>query len=91
MSITLFKTFSAVVAILGAAGPSAALVRPDGVGRLPALGWNSWNAFNCDIDESKFLTAAEKLISLGLKVCNPVLLWKRTHAERRTGRRVRVR
>ncbi|KAK3062666.1 hypothetical protein LTS18_003593, partial [Coniosporium uncinatum] len=67
MSVTLFKTFSAVVAILGAAGPSAALVRPDGVGRLPALGWNSWNAFNCDIDESKFLTAAEKLVSLGLK------------------------
>ncbi|KAH8692767.1 alpha-galactosidase 1 [Talaromyces proteolyticus] len=42
------------------------LVQPNGVGRLPALGWNSWNAFNCDIDEDKFLTAAQKLKDLGL-------------------------
>jgi len=71
MSTTLLKTLSAVVALLGAAAPSAALVVPDGVGKLPALGWNSWNAFHCEIDESKFLTAAEKLVSLGLKVRNP--------------------
>ncbi|KAE8365442.1 putative alpha-galactosidase B [Aspergillus caelatus] len=44
-----------------------ALVRPDGVGRLPALGWNTWNAFGCDIDASKILTAAEETINLGLK------------------------
>ncbi|KAF1986732.1 glycoside hydrolase family 27 protein [Aulographum hederae CBS 113979] len=54
------------VALLGAA-PSAALVRPNDVGRLPALGWNSWNAFNCDINEEKFLTAAQKMIDLGFK------------------------
>lgn len=44
-----------------------ALVLPDDVGRLPALGWNSWNAFRCDITEDSFLTAAEHLVSLGLK------------------------
>lgn len=60
-----------------------ALVRPDGVvrstasssvymlisrqGRLPALGWNSWNAFNCDINATKILTAAEQVVNLGLK------------------------
>ncbi|KAF8903142.1 glycoside hydrolase [Gymnopilus junonius] len=37
------------------------------VGKLPALGWNSWNAYGCDIDESKFLDAANQFISLGLK------------------------
>jgi alpha-galactosidase len=36
-------------------------------GRLPALGWNTWNAFACDIDASKVLTAAKETINLGLK------------------------
>lgn len=47
---------------------AAALVLPDGVGRLPALGWNSWNEFACDISEDKFLTAANKFVELGFKV-----------------------
>ncbi|KAL5360737.1 hypothetical protein BJX96DRAFT_165389 [Aspergillus floccosus] len=34
--------------------------------RLP-LGWNSWNAFACDIDATKILTAAEQVVNLGLK------------------------
>lgn len=38
-----------------------------GLGKLPAMGFNSWNAFRCDIDEDKFLTAAQKMIDLGLK------------------------
>ncbi|TVY23919.1 putative alpha-galactosidase B [Lachnellula hyalina] len=44
-----------------------ALVRKDGVGKLPALGWNSWNAFNCAVDEDKIMTAANEIVSLGLK------------------------
>lgn len=41
---------------------------PDTVqGRLPALGWNSWNAFRCDIDSSKIMTVANEIINLGLK------------------------
>jgi hypothetical protein len=39
-----------------------------GVGKVPALGWNSWNAYNCDITEAKFMSAAEKIVELGLKV-----------------------
>ncbi|CCA74935.1 related to alpha-galactosidase precursor [Serendipita indica DSM 11827] len=37
------------------------------VGKLPALGWNSWNAYRCDINESKILSAANQMVSLGLK------------------------
>jgi len=44
------------------------IVRQDGVGKLPALGWNSWNAFSCDITEDDFLNAAQQMVSLGLKV-----------------------
>jgi alpha-galactosidase len=40
----------------------------DGIGKLPALGWNSWNAYRCNITEEKFLSAAQKIVDLGLKV-----------------------
>ncbi|KAH6663193.1 putative alpha-galactosidase B [Halenospora varia] len=44
-----------------------ALVLKDNVGKLPALGWNSWNAFHCDVNEEKIMTAANSIVSLGLK------------------------
>jgi alpha-galactosidase len=34
---------------------------------LPALGWNSWNAFGCNVNASAILTAANDIVSLGLK------------------------
>lgn len=36
-------------------------------GKLPALGWNTWNAYHCDINETKVLGAANDFVSLGLK------------------------
>ena len=39
----------------------------DGSGRLPALGWNSWNEYGCDINETVFVTVAENINSLGLR------------------------
>ncbi|KAJ5262702.1 hypothetical protein N7524_008007 [Penicillium chrysogenum] len=44
-----------------------ALVRDNDVGKLPALGWNTWNAFGCDIDSTKIITAANEVINRGLK------------------------
>ncbi|KAI9660573.1 MAG: alpha-glucosidase maltase [Bathelium mastoideum] len=43
------------------------LVRPGNVGHLPALGWNSWNAYGCDVSEDKIVQAANYVVSLGLK------------------------
>lgn len=34
----------------------------NGLGLVPPMGWNSWNAFNCDIDEGKIKKAAAKLL-----------------------------
>jgi alpha-galactosidase len=34
---------------------------------LPALGWNSWNAFECDIDDLKIMIAANQIVNLGLR------------------------
>jgi alpha-galactosidase len=46
---------------------TTALILPNNVGKLPALGWNSWNAFHCDITETVFLDAAQQMVDLGFK------------------------
>lgn len=49
-------------------GPSYALVSRDGhTGRLPAMGWSSWNEYECVINETVFLEVGSLLTSLGLK------------------------
>ncbi|KAI1746086.1 glycoside hydrolase family 27 protein [Xylaria scruposa] len=45
----------------------SALEWADGTGKLPALGWNSWNAYHCDINESLILDAAKAMIDFGFK------------------------
>ncbi|KZT64432.1 glycoside hydrolase family 27 protein [Daedalea quercina L-15889] len=39
----------------------------NGVGRLPILGYNTWNAFVCDINEDVILETASLMQSLGLQ------------------------
>ncbi|KDQ57454.1 glycoside hydrolase family 27 protein [Jaapia argillacea MUCL 33604] len=36
-------------------------------GKLPALGWNGWNAYGCAISADKVLAAANSFVSLGLQ------------------------
>ncbi|KAJ6609057.1 glycoside hydrolase [Mycena sp. CBHHK59/15] len=38
----------------------------NGVARLPVLGYNTWNAYQCNIDEGLMLTTAKLMKSLGL-------------------------
>ncbi|SEN07057.1 Alpha galactosidase A [Sphingomonas gellani] len=62
-----------------AADPLAATGRwsanTDGHAPLPPMGWNSWNAFNSDVDEEKVLASAQalvdtKLATLGYRYVN---------------------
>jgi alpha-galactosidase len=46
---------------------AAQLTNPDAIGRLPALGWSSWNEYGCDINETVFLETAQLIVDLGLK------------------------
>lgn len=39
---------------------------PNGLGLTPAMGWNSWNKFGCDIDETKIKSNAKRMLDLGL-------------------------
>ncbi|TDL16123.1 glycoside hydrolase [Rickenella mellea] len=36
-------------------------------GKLPALGWNTWNAYRCNISEEKILAAGQQFVDLGLQ------------------------
>jgi alpha-galactosidase len=38
----------------------------NGLGQTPAMGWNSWNKFGCDIDETKIKSNAKRMLDLGL-------------------------
>jgi len=52
---------TSVAASAPTAGPSRK------TGKTPALGWNSWNAYRCNISEARVLAAANQIVSLGLK------------------------
>lgn len=38
----------------------------DGQAALPPMGWNSWNAFNSDVDEEKVMASARLIVDRGL-------------------------
>lgn len=38
----------------------------DGQAALPPMGWNSWNAFNSDVDEEKVMASAQLIVDKGL-------------------------
>ncbi|PWI71730.1 glycoside hydrolase family 27 protein [Purpureocillium lilacinum] len=56
-----------LILALPLASGASGYVTKSGAGKLPSLGWNSWNMYGCDIDEAKFLAAAQKMIDTGLK------------------------
>ncbi len=42
------------------------LAYDNGLGLTPPMGWNSWNHFHCDIDETLIQETAQVLVDLGL-------------------------
>jgi len=62
--------FTLIKATAGLFGfPSSNIVNAlnNGVGRLPVLGYNTWNAYQCNINEDLILTTAQLMKSLGLQ------------------------
>ncbi|MEU5538448.1 glycoside hydrolase family 27 protein [Streptomyces sp. NPDC020362] len=49
------------------ASPAPAAALDNGLGLTPQMGWNSWNAYRCNIDEDKIKSAADHLEDSGLK------------------------
>jgi alpha-galactosidase len=47
--------------------PPAAHALDNGVGRVPAMGWNTWNTFGCNINETLLKQTADTLVSSGMR------------------------
>lgn len=37
----------------------------NGLALTPQMGWDNWNAFACEINETLFLNTAQKIVDLG--------------------------
>ncbi|GIF22898.1 alpha-galactosidase [Actinoplanes tereljensis] len=67
----LAKAVLAAVLVFG--GVAAALPSPaahaleNGVGRTPPMGWNSWNTFGCNINETLIRQMADSIVNSGLR------------------------
>jgi alpha-galactosidase len=53
------------IAVVTTASPAQAL--DNGVGRTPPMGWNSWNTFFCNINESLIRGMADSMVSSGMR------------------------
>ncbi|MER5622642.1 lectin [Streptosporangium sp. NPDC002544] len=60
-AITVMLTLTAVTS----AAPAQAL--NNGVGRTPPMGWNTWNTFGCNINETLIRQTADALVSNGMR------------------------
>ncbi|MFI2651911.1 glycoside hydrolase family 27 protein [Micromonospora fulviviridis] len=47
--------------------PPAALALENGVARTPPMGWNSWNSFGCNINESLIRQSADAIVASGMR------------------------
>jgi alpha-galactosidase len=60
-----FFLIAGITALL-LAGPAAARKAP-GLAQTPPMGWNSWNHYACDIDETLIKRTADAIVSSGLR------------------------
>jgi len=63
--------FTCVLSII----PEARAIE-NGVARLPVLGYNTWNAYACNIDESLIIETATLMKTLGLQVLACSCTWR---------------
>ncbi|MEU9739017.1 ricin-type beta-trefoil lectin domain protein [Micromonospora chersina] len=47
--------------------PPAALALDNGVARTPPMGWNSWNSFGCNINETLIRQSADAIVASGMR------------------------
>ncbi|MEV0646377.1 ricin-type beta-trefoil lectin domain protein [Phytomonospora sp. NPDC050363] len=64
VSIALAAVFAATV-ITQPAAPAAA--HDNGVARTPPMGWNTWNTFGCNINETLIRQTADAIVSTGMR------------------------
>ena len=62
------RIMSGCAALCVALGPGAASAQKfTGLAPTPPLGWNSWNHFGCNVSEETLKSAADQIVSSGMK------------------------
>ncbi|MCI4065557.1 ricin-type beta-trefoil lectin domain protein [Micromonospora sp. R77] len=64
------SALAAALLLTGAAlglRPTASLALDNGVARTPPMGWNSWNSFGCNINESLIRQSADAIVTSGMR------------------------
>ena len=65
MTNRLLLSLAGLAALLGAA--PAAAQKAQGLALTPPMGWNSWNHYGCEIDETLIRRTADALVASGLR------------------------
>ena len=63
-----------IAALVVAGNVRLAVALDDGLARTPPMGWNSWNKFHCNINETLIRQTADALVSTGLRDAGYVTL-----------------
>ncbi|HVK19735.1 MAG TPA: NPCBM/NEW2 domain-containing protein [Actinokineospora sp.] len=66
LALPLALVASAISVSVATTGVAAAAAAP-GLTAAPPMGWNTWNAFRCDISETKVKAAADAMVTSGMK------------------------
>src|SRR5580704_7473119 len=61
------KQFVIFVALTLLAGTTAQAQKFAGLARTPPMGWNSWNKFQCNVDETIIRAMADAMATNGMK------------------------
>jgi alpha-galactosidase len=56
-----------VASSLSLAGAGSTLALDNGLARTPPMGWNSWNRFGCNINDSLIRSIADAMVSSGMQ------------------------
>ncbi|KAF0107680.1 MAG: alpha-galactosidase [Hyphomonadaceae bacterium] len=67
-AIFVAKIIALVLVTAAFAGePVRPLLNNNGLARTPPMGWNSWYAYKCDIDETRIRAIADAMVTSGMK------------------------
>ena len=65
MARSLITTWSVFVTLLSTRTDAAGSHSYNGLALTPQMGWDNWNAFACEINETLLLDTAQKIVDYG--------------------------
>ena len=68
LKTTLAAALLLVAGALTVVSAPAAQALENGVARTPPMGWNSWNTFGCNINETLIRQMADAIVNSGMRV-----------------------